>query len=170
MSITNNYYRGNIVERIYECKELGMRLAGISTDDPKTTLFDAMDVARQLGWNNTSKAVHDLVWSEYKTSIRGIKASNGQPKVFLKVSGVIQLIMKSKLPAAHEFQKWVYEAVLPEVLFGNSTNDSVNYKIRCKELQNQFNLLCDQVGKFGEALCKLGEDNLLMNAPGFVFN
>ena len=104
------------MERIYECKELGIRLVGISTDDPRTTLFDAMDVARQLGWNNTSKAVHDLVWPEYKTSVSGIKASNGQPKVFLKIGGVMQLIMKSRLPAAHEFQKWILGEVLPEVL------------------------------------------------------
>lgn len=158
------------MERIYECKELGMRLLGISSDDPRTTLFDAMDIAKQLGWNNTSKAVHDLVWPEYKTSIRGIKASNGQPKVFLKIGGVMQLIMKSRLPAAHEFQKWVLGVVLPEVLFGDTNNEPVNYKIRCRELQNQFNLLCDQVRKFGEALCKLGEDNLLMTMPGFVFN
>nr|AGE61373.1 BRO-D [Chrysodeixis chalcites nucleopolyhedrovirus]AGE61823.1 BRO-D [Chrysodeixis chalcites nucleopolyhedrovirus] len=50
------------------------------------------------------------------TSAESQLPANWQPNtVFISEAGVYALIMKSKLPAAEEFQRWLFEEVLPEL-------------------------------------------------------
>lgn len=105
-------------EVIFECKKLGKSLKGYDNGDPRNTLFDATYICNQLEYSNASVAIARHVWPQYKTTIRGFKASNGQLKPLLTIGGVMQLIMQSKQPWAVEFQDWVYSELLPQVMFG----------------------------------------------------
>ena len=103
---------------MFECSKLGKSLKGYDNGDPRSTLFDAAHICRQLEYNNVSVALARHVWPKYKTTIRGFKASNGQLKPLLTIGGVMQLILYSKQPWALEFQDWVYSELLPQVMFG----------------------------------------------------
>lgn len=105
-------------EVMFECSKLGKSLKGYDNGDPRSTLFDAAHICRQLEYNNVSVALARHVWPKYKTTIRGFKASNGQLKPLLTIGGVMQLILYSKQPWALEFQDWVYSELLPQVMFG----------------------------------------------------
>lgn len=154
----------NLVPRLFKGPN-GFELSGLGTSDIKSTLFDATQVARSLGWSNPSKAICDLVWPEYKTFIRGENCLNGRPKPFITIAGVSQLILKSKLPGAVAIQKWIYEEIMPMVLFGDYSR--MNDTLKIKELQRRYNYIVDQVGKFGEALCELGSNS--QEIASFVF-
>ena len=154
----------NLVPRLFKGPN-GFELSGLGTSDVRSTLFDATQVARTLGWSNPSKAVTDLVWPEYKKYIKGENSTNGRPKPFLTIAGVSQLILKSKLPGAIAIQKWIYEEIMPMILFGDYSR--MNDTLKIQELQRKYNYIVDQVGKFGEALCELGSSN--QDVKSFVF-
>nr|AOW42795.1 baculovirus repeated orf [Lymantria dispar multiple nucleopolyhedrovirus] len=94
--------------------------------------FVARDIANSLKFKNTKKAIKDHVDDKYKSTFeRGYQlvtpdlnslAKQGDPlylqphTVLITKSGVIQLIMKSKLPYAVELQEWLLEEVIPQVL------------------------------------------------------
>jgi prophage antirepressor-like protein len=93
-------------------------------------MYGGHGIAQFLGYTNPRKAVRDHVklkwrknWEEisrgtnrssYVTSCE--QTVNWHPHtVFLSEAGVYALIMRSKLPAAEEFQRWLFEEVLPEL-------------------------------------------------------
>nr|AMO27843.1 BRO-N [Lymantria dispar multiple nucleopolyhedrovirus]QDE15008.1 bro-n [Lymantria dispar multiple nucleopolyhedrovirus] len=94
--------------------------------------FVARDIANSLKFKNTKKAIKDHVDDKYKSTFeRGYQlvtpdlnslAKQGDPlylqphTVLITKEGVIQLIMKSKLPYAVELQAWLLEEVIPQVL------------------------------------------------------
>jgi prophage antirepressor-like protein len=94
--------------------------------------FVAKDIAIVLKYENNEKAVRNHVDDKYKipfnqTAQNGHHASNALVKqgdplylhpntVLITKEGVIQLIMRSKLPYAVELQTWLLEEVIPQVL------------------------------------------------------
>nr|QPD01955.1 BRO-M [Lymantria dispar multiple nucleopolyhedrovirus]QPD02129.1 BRO-M [Lymantria dispar multiple nucleopolyhedrovirus] len=94
--------------------------------------FVARDVAASLKYENTTESVRKHVDAKYKTTYEqgeppALPASNSVVKrgdplylqantVLITKEGVIQLIMKSKLPYAVELQAWLLEEVIPQVL------------------------------------------------------
>ncbi|ADD73738.1 BRO-B [Lymantria xylina nucleopolyhedrovirus] len=94
--------------------------------------FVAKDVATNLKYGNPANAIAKHVDDKYKSKLEqdtqnGDLASNalarqGDPlylhphTVLVTKEGVIQLIMKSKLPYAVELQAWLLEEVIPQVL------------------------------------------------------
>ena len=86
-------------------------------------LFNAKDVAESLGYSNPQKAIRDHVWKANRTTVgefQGVNDSftplNWQPHaLFLREQGLYQLIFRSKLPIAEEFQRWVINDVLPSI-------------------------------------------------------
>ncbi|QAT90352.1 baculovirus repeated ORF [Spodoptera exempta nucleopolyhedrovirus] len=101
-------------------------------------LFVAKDVASALKYDNTKRAIAIHVDAKYKSVYR--KDVVNCPTIFseeqlhlhpqtimINKSGVIQLIMKSKLPHAIQLQEWLLEQVIPQVLrTGNYQNVTVN--------------------------------------------
>lgn len=79
-------------------------------------LFCAKDVASALGYKDTKKAVKD-----HCKKGRGQNTPHPQSPdktiemVFIPESDVYRLIVKSKLPQAEEFEKWLFEDVLPSI-------------------------------------------------------
>ncbi|AAQ91679.1 baculovirus repeated ORF [Choristoneura fumiferana DEF multiple nucleopolyhedrovirus] len=94
--------------------------------------FVAKDVANSLGYEKSRNAVNQHVDDKYKFTYEqapenGALAANSAVKqgdplylhpstVLITKEGVIQLIMKSKLPYAVELQAWLFEEVIPQVL------------------------------------------------------
>lgn len=78
-----------------------------------TTWFCAVDITRILGYKNAAQAVADNVDPKH---IRQISlGKKGRAPVFVSEPGLYQLVLKSRLPAAIEFQDWVSEEVLPAI-------------------------------------------------------
>ncbi|AMF83809.1 bro-A [Cnaphalocrocis medinalis granulovirus] len=96
-------------------------------------MYGGHGVAKFLGYSKPWNALKQHVkpqWSKKWDEIKGtlfqgtlVTSSNDnhlptnwQPNtVFISEAGVYALIMRSKLPAAEEFQRWLFEEVLPEL-------------------------------------------------------
>ena len=77
--------------------------------------FSATRTAEMLGYSNPQKAVRDHC-SEKGCTIRSVLTNGGEQQVKLINEGnVFRLISKSKLPAAVEFETWVFDEVLPTI-------------------------------------------------------
>ena len=76
-------------------------------------LFCASDVAKALGYSNYNDAVnkHCRAIVKRDTPISGkIQAIN-----FIPEGDVYRLIIRSKLPSAEKFERWVFDEVLPSI-------------------------------------------------------
>ncbi|AOW41486.1 bro [Trichoplusia ni granulovirus LBIV-12] len=93
-------------------------------------MYGGHGVAEFLGYKNTRDAIHKHVKPQWKATWETVANRdplmtsldqdnipvNWQPNtVFISEAGVYALIMRSKLPAAEEFQRWLFEEVLPEI-------------------------------------------------------
>lgn len=109
--------------RIFQNTQFGnVRVAISENNEP---MFVAVDVAAILGYENPQKAIRDHVDSEDRgycklSDIQGVnetlpphmKAAN---LLTINESGVYSLIMRSNLPAAKQFKRWVTNEVLPSI-------------------------------------------------------
>lgn len=76
-------------------------------------LFVASDVAKALGYKNTSKAINDHckgVTKRYTLTEGGKQEMNVIPE-----GDVYRLVTHSKLPSAERFESWVFDDVLPSI-------------------------------------------------------
>lgn len=79
--------------------------------------FVGKDVAEVLGYKDASRALFDHVDTEDKTSLV-IQQSGSNYKAKTTVineSGLYSLMLRSKLPQAREFKRWVTSEVLPSI-------------------------------------------------------
>lgn len=77
--------------------------------------FVGKDVAEVLGYSNTAKAIRDHVDEEDKLTERIVLAGQNREVIFINESGLYSLILKSKLPTAKQFKRWVTSEVLPTI-------------------------------------------------------
>lgn len=79
--------------------------------------FVGKDVAEILGYSNPRKAMADHVDAEDKTDGVTIRDSIGreQNPTFINESGLYSLILRSQLPKARQFKRWVTSEVLPAI-------------------------------------------------------
>lgn len=91
--------------------------------DGDKILFCASDVAKALGYSNTSKAINDHCKGITKRYI-GVetgKKSDGSIVTqevqvnFIPEGDIYRLIIRSKLPTAEKFESWVFDEVLPSI-------------------------------------------------------
>ncbi|WP_088312977.1 phage antirepressor KilAC domain-containing protein [Bacillus cereus] len=87
---------------------------GILIKDGKE-YFPATDVAKALGYSNPHKAIKDHCKSEGVNETLVPTNSGKQRKKFINESNLYRLIVKSKLPQAEQFEKWVFEEILPTI-------------------------------------------------------
>ena len=78
--------------------------------------FMANGIAKALGYSNTSKAINDhcrYVTKRYiphpQNKDKSIEAN------FISEGDVYRLIVRSKLPSAERFEKWVFDEILPTI-------------------------------------------------------
>ncbi len=136
--------------------------------------FVGKDIAKSLGYKNTSDAVSKHVDDEDKVLAKCDTLGGVQEMVIINESGLYSLILSSKLPNAKRFKKWVTSEVLPsirkhggyltpdkiqEVLLNPDT--IINLAIRLKEEQD---LNKKQMQIIGELKPKADYmDNILKN-------
>ena len=85
--------------------------------------FKGKDIANILGYKNTTKSLRDHIKSKNKKTISELVgmsapflASNYQKNtIYINEAGLYQLIMKSKLEIAEQFQDWVTDTLLPKI-------------------------------------------------------
>lgn len=75
--------------------------------------FNASQTAKALGYLNPLQALQDNVSVKYIQQIH--LGRRGKKPNFISEPGLYQLIMRSKLPNAEQFQDWVFEEVLPTI-------------------------------------------------------
>lgn len=73
------------------------------------------DVAIALGYSNTKDAIGRHVDAEDKRGSRFPTPSGEQEMTVINESGMLSLVMSSKLPSAKAFKKWVTSEVLPAI-------------------------------------------------------
>ncbi|MEX0416819.1 phage antirepressor KilAC domain-containing protein [Bacillus sp. C30] len=86
----------------------------ILTKDGKE-YFPAKEVALVLGYRDTVNAVKTHCKKEGVVKHHVLTNGGYQQKNFINESNLYRLIVKSKLPQAEQFEKWVFEEVLPSI-------------------------------------------------------
>lgn len=76
--------------------------------------FVGKDVAEILGYSNPQKALRDHVDEEDKTLNESFTV-NGTMVILINESGLYSLILRSRLPKAMQFKRWVTSEVLPSI-------------------------------------------------------
>ena len=98
--------------KIFEHEELGKIRTIIRDDEP---WFVGKDVAEILGYSNTRDALSRHVDEEDK-GVGQIDTLGGrQELVIINESGLYSLILRSTLPSAKAFKRWVTKEVLPSI-------------------------------------------------------
>ena len=78
--------------------------------------FCALDIANSLGYTNSRKAIGDHCRCVTKRYVPHPQSPDKQIEMsFIPESDVYRLIIRSKLPAAEKFERWVFDEVLPMI-------------------------------------------------------
>lgn len=86
--------------------------------------FPATDCARMLGYSNPHKAISDHCRADGVTKREGVSLTTNQygisteqvvEKTYITEGNLYRLIIRSKLPAAERFERWVFDEVLPTI-------------------------------------------------------
>lgn len=95
-------------------------------DESGKVLFCGSDIARALGYTNPKKAIADHCKEDGVTFCSLIdNLGREQQAKFISEGNVYRLITHSKLPAAQQFERWVFDEVLPTIRrHGAYMNDS----------------------------------------------
>lgn len=117
----------NLKGRRFENSRLGIEIFVYDVDGKE--MFIGRDIAELLGYSNPSDAVSKNVAKDFKRRlfVRTIENTgymrNAYDKnanvMMISESGLYQLIFKSDLKLAIDFQKWVCEEVLPSIRKNN---------------------------------------------------
>lgn len=113
--------------------------------------FVGKDVASVLGYSNTPKAIRDHVDEEDKTQNESFTV-NGTALMLINESGLYSLILKSKLPNARKFKRWVTSEVLPTIRkTGSFTNVPQSFAQALRlaaDLEEKNQLLEQQIAEY----------------------
>ena len=114
--------------RVFDSKVLATKVTTI-LDYEGEPLFKAKDVALSLGYEDPDQAIRRHVREKYKVTYCEVTGENSpvettgekvpvterQNTLFLREPGLYQLIFRSNLPIAREFEDWVVSEVLPSI-------------------------------------------------------
>lgn len=97
--------------KIFQNEEFGQ--IRTTLDENGNVMFCGNDVAQALGYSRP----RDAVSAHAKGAVKYRSLTNGgiQELTFIPEPDVYRLIVKSKLPSAEKFEKWVFEDVLPTI-------------------------------------------------------
>lgn len=140
--------------------------------------FGGLDAASALGYKDAKTAIKDHVFPEYKRIINAKMLEEwrqdakvgetppfefGSPRglLFINEAGLYQLIFSSKMPKSVEFQRWVFEEVLPTLrregeyrMLWNESRDGT--KIARRTLTDTIKTFCEYLKERGELDRPLG--------------
>ena len=87
----------------------------IITNERGETFFVGKDVAKALGYSNTSKAIQQHVDKEDRSTLPIRESAYETRATIINESGLYALILSSQLPQAKAFKRWVTCEVLPQI-------------------------------------------------------
>ena len=89
----------------------------IMLGEPPTPWWVAKDVCTILGYINVTKALNDHLDEDERNTLTIREGNRGNPVVnVINESRLYCLILRSNMPKAKEFRKWVTTTVLPDVM------------------------------------------------------
>lgn len=165
-------------------KNVRIILVGEGKRDP---WFRGNDVANLLGYSEPKKAVSALVKPQRTKTLRELLDGGGQPGVegggaalpppsvggynlndlksrYVNESGLYELAIKSKVPAATEFQDWIIDEVLPSIRkSGQYTMAENPLSYNTAEIERQYIYVAVvqeepiRIGKYGRTTRKTEE-------------
>lgn len=97
--------------QVFENQEFGKVRTVVEQEQ---VLFCASDVAKALGYSRPA----DAVTAHCRGSVKRRLIDNlgrGQETKFIPEGDVYRLIIRSKLPTAEKFERWVFDEVLPSI-------------------------------------------------------
>ena len=164
--------------KIFENEEFGNIRTMVNEEG--TILFSGLDVARALGYLDPKKAVKQHCKKDGGVIYPLIdNLGREQKSWFITEGNVYRLIVKSKLPAAERFEKWVFEEVLPRIrqtggyitpqkledIFTNPDNLSVflNQMLVINEENKRLRTDIESIKPKVEYFDRLIDKNLLVN-------
>ena len=107
--------------KVFQNSEFGE--LGVLTIDGKE-YFPATQCAKILGHENPARAIRKYC----KGVTEVVTPTNGgnQPTKFIPEGDLYRLIVRSKLPSAEKFERWVFDEVLPELRRTGSYGSNIN--------------------------------------------
>lgn len=104
------------MNKLWNFNDKPIKIVG-SCNDP---YFCGKDVALILGYSNVKDALLKYVEDEDKKSLKEVDSKsestyNEGKAVYITESGVYDLVLKSKLPSAKAFKRWITKEVLPSI-------------------------------------------------------
>ena len=98
--------------QIYENAQFGTVRTSVVDGE---VMFVGKDVAECLGYANPRKAIADHVDDEDKGVTKCDTLGGSQEMIVINESGLYSLVLRSKLPGAKKFRRWVTSEVLPSI-------------------------------------------------------
>ena len=77
--------------------------------------FVGKDIAAALGYSDTAQAIRKHIDDEDKGVVESTTPGGQQNITIINESGLYSLMLKSKLPGAKKFKRWVTSEVLPSI-------------------------------------------------------
>lgn len=77
--------------------------------------FVGKDIATALGYSDTAQAIRKHIDDEDKGVVESTTPGGKQNITIINESGLYSLMLKSKLPGAKKFKRWVTSEVLPSI-------------------------------------------------------
>ena len=146
-------------------------------DNDGNILFVGKDVAKALGYKNTSKAIQQHVDDEDKSTLPIREAAYETRAIVINESGLYSLILSSKLPQAKQFKRWVTSEVLPAIrrtgayaVPNPAVTDSTEHllaELRESRTQDADKLLRRQVTAFNKRLKEYTSDGRYFLGTGY---
>lgn len=118
--------------KVFQNSEFGE--LGVLTIDGKE-YFPATQCAKILGYTNPQKAIRDHCKPDGVTKRSGVSYTTNQHGVtsqqiteikYISEGNLYRLIVRSKLPSAEKFERWVFDEVLPELRRTGSYGSNIN--------------------------------------------
>lgn len=100
--------------KIFESEEFG---SVRTVEEDGKMLFCGSDVAKALGYTRPNDAVNDHCRIDATSKRRTIidRLGRKQEALFIPEGDVYRLIVHSKLPAADQFERWIFDDVIPTI-------------------------------------------------------
>ena len=136
--------------QVFKNNELGEIRTLMIGDQP---YFVGKDVAKNLGYAKPTDAVRKHVDKEDRGVSKIETPSGVQEMTVINESGLYSLILRSDLPSANKFKRWVTNEVLPSIRKTGSYEISNQREIN--ELKGQITTLVNDM--FGDKLEELNE-------------
>jgi anti-repressor protein len=126
----------------------------IDIDDKSRVWFLAQDVVSHLGLRveNTARHLQRNVFPEYKQKRL---VGEGRPSWYIAEPGVYQLTFKAATDEARNFQRWVFEEVLPSIRRDGGYISPEATTEQLEALQSQIDIQQNMILQMGRDLTEL---------------